>query len=102
MKRTLPSAIPSRDRKLVSPDDAAITLNLKEQTENVLSTLKPGEQQVIKMRFGMGNGREHSLEEVGQNLAVTRERTRQIEDKALRTLRLASRRGRLRPFFDDL
>ena len=89
------------DRQLVSPDDAVINLKLKEQTAKVLSSLTPREERVIKMRFGIDDAREHSLEEVGQNLAITRERTRQVEEKALRTLRLASRNGRLRPFFDD-
>ena len=89
------------DRQLVSPDDAVINLKLKEQTAKVLSSLTPREERVIKMRFGIDDAREHSLEEVGQNLAITRERTRQVEEKALRTLRLASRSGRLRPFFDD-
>ncbi len=89
------------DRQEISPAEAVINLNLREQTEHVLRTLTPREEKVIKMRFGVGDGSEHTLQEVGQNFAVTRERIRQIEAKALRTLRLASRSGRLRPFFDD-
>ena len=88
------------DKKEISPADAMINLNLKEQTENVLSTLTPREEKVIKMRFGVGDGSEHTLEEVGQNFAVTRERIRQIEVKALRKLRHPSRSRRLKAFFD--
>ncbi len=75
------------DRTAVSPSEAVINLDLKEQTESVLKTLTPREEKVIKMRFGVGDGSEHTLEEVGQNFAVTRERIRQIEAKALRKLR---------------
>ena len=75
----------------MSPSDAVINLNLKEQTDSVLKTLTPREEKVIKMRFGVGDGSEHTLEEVGQSFAVTRERIRQIEAKALRKLR--HRRG---------
>ena len=88
------------DRQVVSPDDAAMDLDLKEQTENVLSTLTPREKQVIKMRFGMEDEIAHSLEEVGQRLKITREKTRQIEYKALRKLRLRSRSDPLRAFVD--
>ena len=88
------------DRQEVSPADAVINLNLKEQTENVLRTLTPREEKVIKMRFGVGDGSEHTLEEVGQNCAVTRERIRQIEAKALRKLRHPSRSRRLRAFLE--
>ena len=88
------------DRNEISPAEAVINLNLKEQTENVLRTLTPREEKVIKMRFGVGDGSEHTLEEVGQNFAVTRERIRQIEVKALRKLRHPSRSRRLRAFFD--
>ncbi len=88
------------DRQEVSPADAVINLNLKEQTENVLQTLTPREEKVIKMRFGVGDGSEHTLEEVGQNFAVTRERIRQIEAKALRKLRHPSRSRRLRAFLE--
>ena len=65
------------------PAEAVININLKEMTENVLKTLTPREEKVIKMRFGLDNGSDHTLEEVGQNFAVTRERIRQIEAKAL-------------------
>ena len=88
------------DRQAVSPAEAVITLTLKEQTEHVLRTLTPREEQVIKMRFGVGDGTEHTLQEVGQNFAVTRERIRQIEAKALRKLRHPSRSQRLRAFVD--
>jgi RNA polymerase primary sigma factor len=88
------------DRQEVSPADAVINLNLKEQTEKVLRTLTPREEKVIKMRFGVGDGSEHTLEEVGQNFAVTRERIRQIEAKALRKLRHPSRSRRLRAFLE--
>ena len=88
------------DRSAVSPSEAVINLDLKEQTESVLKTLTPREEKVIKMRFGVGDGSEHTLEEVGQNFAVTRERIRQIEAKALRKLRHPGRSGRLRPYID--
>ena len=88
------------DRQDVSPAEAVINLNLKEQTENVLRTLTPREEKVIKMRFGVGDGSEHTLEEVGQSFAVTRERIRQIEAKALRKLRHPSRSRRLRAFME--
>jgi RNA polymerase primary sigma factor len=88
------------DRNVVSPADAVINLNLKEQTDSVLKTLTPREEKVIKMRFGVGDGSEHTLEEVGQNFAVTRERIRQIEAKALRKLRHPSRSRKLRAFLE--
>ena len=88
------------DRGVISPSDAVININLKEMTENVLNTLTPREERVIKMRFGLEDGTEHTLEEVGQNFAVTRERIRQIEAKALRKLRHPSRSRRLRTFLD--
>ena len=88
------------DRQVISPSDAVINLNLKEQTESVLQTLTPREERVIKMRFGVGDGSEHTLEEVGQNFAVTRERIRQIEAKALRKLRHPSRSRKLRAFLE--
>jgi RNA polymerase primary sigma factor len=88
------------DRNVVSPSEAVINLNLKEQTESVLKTLTPREEKVIKMRFGVGDGSEHTLEEVGQSFAVTRERIRQIEAKALRKLRHPSRSRKLRAFLE--
>ncbi|HEX8871625.1 MAG TPA: RNA polymerase sigma factor RpoD [Candidatus Acidoferrum sp.] len=88
------------DKAVVSPSDAVINLNLKEQTSSVLKTLTPREEKVIKMRFGLDDGSEHTLEEVGQSFAVTRERIRQIEAKALRKLRHPSRSRKLRAFLD--
>jgi RNA polymerase primary sigma factor len=89
------------DRQVVSPSEAVININLKEMTGNVLKTLTPREERVIKMRFGLDNGSDHTLEEVGQNFAVTRERIRQIEAKALRKLRHPSRSRKLKPFMDN-
>jgi RNA polymerase primary sigma factor len=88
------------DRNVVSPAENVINLNLKEQTEALLKTLTPREEKVIKMRFGLGDGSEHTLEEVGQNFAVTRERIRQIEAKALRKLRHPSRSRKLKAFLE--
>ena len=88
------------DRQAVSPSDAVISLNLKEQTASVLKSLTPREEKVVKMRFGVGDGSERTLEEVGQNFAVTRERIRQIEAKALRKLRHPSRSRKLRAFLE--
>ena len=88
------------DRQVVSPAETVISIHLKEQTESVLKTLTPREEKVIKMRFGVGEGTEHTLEEVGKNFAVTRERIRQIEAKALRKLRHPSRSRRLRAFLE--
>jgi RNA polymerase primary sigma factor len=88
------------DRNVVSPSEAVININLKEQTEALLKTLTPREEKVIKMRFGLGDGSEHTLEEVGQNFAVTRERIRQIEAKALRKLRHPSRSRKLKAFLE--
>jgi RNA polymerase primary sigma factor len=88
------------DRNVISPSDAVINLNLREQTESVLKSLTPREEKVIKMRFGVGDGSEHTLEEVGQSFAVTRERIRQIEAKALRKLRHPSRSRKLRAFLE--
>ena len=89
-----------QDTTGVSPAEAMIRVNLKEQTANVLRTLNPREERIIKMRFGLEDGSEHTLEEVGQNFQVTRERIRQIEVKALRKLRHPSRSRRLRAFVD--
>ncbi|HET7434522.1 MAG TPA: RNA polymerase sigma factor RpoD [Thermoanaerobaculia bacterium] len=88
------------DRMVISPIDHVIVSNLKEQTQKVLRTLTPREEQVLKMRFGVGDGAEHTLEEVGRSFNVTRERIRQIESKALRKLRHPSRSKKLRPFLD--
>jgi RNA polymerase primary sigma factor len=89
------------DRRVVSPSEAVINLNLREQTAEVLKTLSPREEKIIKMRFGLQDGSEHTLEEVGQHFAVTRERIRQIEAKALRKLRHPSRSHRLRTFLEE-
>jgi RNA polymerase primary sigma factor len=86
------------DRQVVSPAEVAINAHLQAQTESVLKTLTPREATIIKMRFGVGDGREHTLEQVGKRFAITRERIRQIEVKALRKLRHPSRSRKLRPF----
>ena len=88
------------DKRVTSPSEAVINLNLREQTAEVLKTLSPREEKIVKMRFGLQDGSEHTLEEVGQHFAVTRERIRQIEAKALRKLRHPSRSHRLRAFLD--
>jgi RNA polymerase primary sigma factor len=90
------------DRQAVSPSDAVISVNLKEYTSQVLRTLTPREERVIKMRFGLEDGSEHTLEEVGQSFQVTRERIRQIEAKALRKLRHPSRSRKLKAFVDNV
>ena len=90
------------DRSMVSPAEAVINVNLKDQTSQVLRTLTPREEKVIKMRFGLEDGSEHTLEEVGQSFAVTRERIRQIEAKALRKLRHPSRSRKLKAFMDGI
>ncbi|HCT62466.1 MULTISPECIES: RNA polymerase sigma factor RpoD [Acidobacterium] len=89
------------DSQAVSPSEAVISVNLKEYTSQVLRTLTPREERVIKMRFGLEDGSEHTLEEVGQSFQVTRERIRQIEAKALRKLRHPSRSRKLRAFVDN-
>jgi len=89
------------DRRVASPSEAVINLNLREQTAEVLKSLTPREEKIIKMRFGLQDGSEHTLEEVGQHFAVTRERIRQIEAKALRKLRHPSRSHRLRTFLES-
>jgi len=88
------------DKNAVSPIDSVIFTNLREQTRKVLKTLTPREELVLKMRFGVGDGSEHTLEEVGRSFNVTRERIRQIESKALRKLRHPSRATKLKPFLD--
>jgi RNA polymerase primary sigma factor len=90
------------DRAVVSPAEAIINVNLKECTAQVLRTLTPREEKVVKMRFGLEDGSEHTLEEVGQSFAVTRERIRQIEAKALRKLRHPSRSRKLKAFMDGV
>jgi RNA polymerase primary sigma factor len=90
------------DRSILNPADAVVASNLREITDEVLATLTPREEKVIKMRFGLGTtGSEHTLEEVGQHFAVTRERIRQIEAKALRKLRHPSRSRKLKAFLES-
>jgi RNA polymerase primary sigma factor len=88
------------DRGALSPVEAVMHNNLRDQTQSTLKTLSPREARVLKMRFGVGGGAEHTLEEVGQSFMVTRERIRQIESKALRKLRHPSRSKALRVFTD--
>jgi RNA polymerase primary sigma factor len=88
------------DKRIMSPADAVISMNLSEQTRKVLATLTPREEKVLRMRFGIGEKSDHTLEEVGQDFFVTRERIRQIEAKALRKLRHPSRCKKLKSFVD--
>ena len=88
------------DKKFMLPSDAAVNLNLAEQTRKVLATLTPREEKVLRMRFGIGEKADHTLEEVGQDFAVTRERIRQIEAKALRKLRHPTRSRKLKNFIE--
>jgi RNA polymerase primary sigma factor len=90
------------DQATLSPAEQIINLNLHEQTAEVLKTLSPREEKIIRLRFGLEDGSEHTLEEVGQNFAVTRERIRQIEAKALRKLRHPSRSYRLKTFLEEI
>jgi len=88
------------DKAMVSPQDAVINMNLSETTRKVLASLNPREERVLRMRFGIGERYDHTLEEVGQDFDVTRERIRQIEAKALRKLRHPSRAKKLRSFVE--
>ena len=88
------------DKKVAPPGDAAVNRSLHEQTKKVLSTLTQREEKVLRMRFGIGEKADHTLEEVGQDFDVTRERIRQIEAKALRKLRHPSRSKKLRTFIE--
>ena len=89
------------DKKIISPQDAVMSVTLSEQTRSVLSTLTPREEKVLRMRFGIGEKSDHTLEEVGQDFFVTRERIRQIEAKALRKLRHPSRAKLLKSYTDN-
>jgi len=89
------------DKKVLSPADAVINFNLAEQTRKVLATLTPREEKVLRMRFGIGEKADHTLEEVGRDFNVTRERIRQIEAKALRKLRHPSRSKKLKGFIEN-
>jgi RNA polymerase primary sigma factor len=88
------------DKRIPPPVDAVINSNLQEQTNSVLATLSPREEKVLRMRFGIGEKSDHTLEEVGQSFDVTRERIRQIEAKALRKLRHPSRNKKLKSFVE--
>jgi RNA polymerase primary sigma factor len=89
------------DKKVINPAEAIVNLNLAEQCRRVLATLTPREEKVLRMRFGIGEESDHTLEEVGQDFNVTRERIRQIEAKALRKLRHPSRSNKLKTFVDN-
>jgi len=89
------------DKNTLSPSEAVININLADQTRRVLATLTPREEKVLRMRFGIGESSDHTLEEVGQDFSVTRERIRQIEAKALRKLRHPSRSKRLKAFVES-
>jgi RNA polymerase primary sigma factor len=88
------------DKEALSPQEAAIHSSLTKQTQKVLSTLSKREERILRMRFGIGEKQDHTLEEVGQDFDVTRERIRQIEEKALRKLRHSSRAEKLRSFVE--
>src|ERR1700730_17435470 len=90
------------DRQVLAPIDAVLVSSLQDQPRRVLKSLTPREEQVLKMRFGVGDGSEHTLEEVGRSFNVTRERIRQIESKALRKLRHPSRAKKLKPFLETI
>ena len=89
------------DSNMALPDEAATADSLKDNIKKALDALTPRESKVLKMRFGIGMSTDHTLEEVGKQFDVTRERIRQIEAKALRKLRHPGRAGRLRPFVED-
>jgi len=90
----------SEDEDIPSPPDTVIHINMIEQIEDVLKTIPEREAKVLKMRFGLGDGNEHTLEEIGDQFKVTRERIRQIETKALRKLKHPNRREKLESFTD--
>ncbi|MBU1583025.1 MAG: RNA polymerase sigma factor RpoD, partial [Proteobacteria bacterium] len=89
------------DKKFSIPSDAAIDFSLAEQTRKILATLTPREEKVLRMRFGIGEKSDHTLEEVGKDFTVTRERIRQIEAKALRKLRHPTRSKKLKTFIEN-
>jgi RNA polymerase primary sigma factor len=89
------------DKEVISPQDAAISLNMTRQIQRVLSTLSKREEKIMRLRFGIGEKHDHTLEEVGQDFDLTRERIRQIQDKALRKLKHSSRANKLRSFIEN-
>jgi RNA polymerase primary sigma factor len=89
------------DKNAIQPIDATIQSNLRETTTHILASLTPREERIVRMRFGLGMNSDHTLEEVGQQFSVTRERIRQIEAKALRKLKHPSRSRVLRSFLDN-
>jgi RNA polymerase primary sigma factor len=89
------------DKEAISPQDAAISSNMTRQIQRVLSTLNEREERILRMRFGIGEKHDYTLEEVGQDFDLTRERIRQIEEKALRKLKHSSRVGKLRSFMEN-
>ena len=91
-----------KDRTAISPAELLNDRNLRETTESVLKTLNPKEEKVIRLRFGLENGTSYTLEEIGKNLSLTRERIRQIEAKALGKLRRSSRNRKLRLFLEPV
>jgi RNA polymerase primary sigma factor len=88
------------DKEVISPQEAAISSNMVKRIQKVLSTLNEREEKILRMRFGIGERHDHTLEEVGQDFDLTRERIRQIEDKALRKLKHSSRADKLRSFIE--
>ena len=89
------------DKEAISPQDAAISSNMTRQIQRVLSTLNEREEKILRMRFGIGEKHDYTLEEVGQDFDLSRERIRQIEEKALRKLKHSSRVGKLRSFMEN-
>jgi RNA polymerase primary sigma factor len=89
------------DKEVISPQEAATRSNMAKQIQKVLSTLNKKEEKILRMRFGIGEKHDHTLEEVGQDFDLTRERIRQIEEKALRKLKHSSRAGKLRSFIEN-
>jgi RNA polymerase primary sigma factor len=88
------------DKEVISPQDAAISSNMANRIQKVLSTLNEREEKILRMRFGIGEKHDHTLEEVGQDFELTRERIRQIEEKALRKLKHSSRADKLKSFIE--